>query len=110
MDLTEYLSIQTGLRASMLLPSCQLGVSSPSLTWVTTVGENHYVDGRRSKASLDDEASDVVAGYKDWVSPKQHARCDFARAPNDHFRLTKSLRTQITRRQDRHTQALGISI
>ncbi|KFG80532.1 hypothetical protein MANI_029860 [Metarhizium anisopliae] len=46
MDLTEYLSIQTGLRA---------------------IGENHYVDGRRSKASLDDEASDVVAGYKDWV-------------------------------------------
>ncbi|EFY96395.2 hypothetical protein MAA_08102 [Metarhizium robertsii ARSEF 23] len=67
-DFTEYLSIQTALRASMLLPFHELSVSSPSLTWVTTVDENHYVDGRKSKTSLDDEASNVVAGYKDWVA------------------------------------------
>lgn len=93
----------------MLLPSYELSVSSPSLTCDTTVAENHYVHGRRSKESLDDEASNVVAGYKDWVS-KAHPRCDFALAPNDHFRLPKSLRTQVTRKQDRHTQALMISI
>ncbi|KJK79175.1 hypothetical protein H634G_05415 [Metarhizium anisopliae BRIP 53293] len=46
-DFTEYLSIQTALRA---------------------IAENHYVHGRRSKESLDDEASNVVAGYKDWVA------------------------------------------